>query len=349
MRMSDERKTILEKTKNTFINELNWNTSCGNRRENLVKIYNALIETFASSSSKSPLDSVRHYRFGCWKRIADEDDRDSGVGDILEILRTELNLYRALRLTCLLLLSMTGQSNNSELNDTTIRVKFESTVQQCQILIKILKRNIDDVCENNNSIRNCDEDSDTFWGVCLLKLTTSGDHEEEGVLTVSKEELVEEEQELCRMAEIPIPQPSQSFPSTERATLKEVVAPVGMLSSTIPSLSHLSLPIPVELDGKGVFRLCNGHIDQWWTLTSKSDIEIGSKNDTSIVVTHVIYSVASRKKEFYSISLKVGPCSRALIDQVNKIKFYLAEVNREQEEVHKLWSVEDVAYLISQQ
>ena len=322
-----------------------------NRMENLVETYDLLFEilsvksgssvssTSSSSSSSSstpslsPLESLNlcHHRFG----RNTTKNRHVDVHKVLNLLHTEADLFRALRLTCLLLLSITDQNNHT-------RNKLQITTRQCEVLVRILIQNIRDVNGNENNYGDENEDINNIWDVRIRELTANDDDdkETENILLISKDQLEEEEQELLRMAVTP-------FPTTREEThqqFSQTLLLEGNLISIFPSSSSSApLYIPVELDDRGILRTCNRNDNHWWALTPQSAVESNvNDNSSKMKITNIISSEETAADAHSTVTLDVGRDGIIWKEYIGKVKQYLVKVKEEQDEIKIIWSDEDV-------
>lgn len=346
------------------------------RNESLVGIYDSTIEILSShESSLVSLNNnvICHYRFVAGLKTTMtmmKEDRDAS-NKVIDLLNTEANLYRVLWLTCVILVSITTESNH-----TTIDT-LQTTIRQCELLIRILKQNTIEATEGNNENNgnNRYDENNNIWDVRIRELTNNNndedndddDDEEENILAFSKEQLEEEEQELLRMASAPIPTNTDNAHQQHQhqqflQSLPCRSALVGSLTSIITSLSSSSpsspLSIPIELDDRGILRTCNGNDNdndnRWWALTSQSVVqELDEDNNnqshnTKVKITNIISTnetaAADEQHSVITITLDIGrrDCLLFWREHLGKIKQYLINVMEEQEEIKRLWSVDDV-------
>jgi len=341
-----ERNECLDKAKKVLLRN---DFDERDRIENLVGIYDSLFEILSvksgpfvsstspsssssSSPSLSPLEKLNlcHHRFGGKMT----EDRDVGVHIVLNLLHVEADLYRALRLTCLLLFSITDQNNHT-------RNKLQTTTRQCEVLVRILMQNIRDVNGNVNDYDDENEDIDNIWDVRIRELTTNhdDDNEAENILLISKEQLEEEEQELLRMAATPIPTTREET----QQKFSQTLLLEGNMILILPS-SSLSSPlyIPVELDDRGILRTCDRNDNRWWALTPQSAVECDdNKNSSKVKITNII-SNETAANAHGTVTLDIGQDGIIWREYLGKVKQYLIKLKEEQDEIKSMWSDEDV-------
>ena len=391
-KMEGRKEFLLKKAEKVLLRS-EFDVGC-DRNESLVGIYDSIIEILSSQDESSSLSlnkNVCHYRFiaGGGKTTTmttmTKEDRDAAAADtadkVIGLLNTEANLYRVLWLSCVIIVSITDIKNR-----TTIDT-LQTTIRQCELLIRILKQNIVEATKGNENNNNSDNSSN-IWDVRIRELTNNNDsnndddddddddeHDEddesENILSFSREQLEEEEQELLRMASAPIPTSTQcregktthQHQQQQFSQLLPLIKPsrsvvAGSIIPIIPSLPSLSsspLSIPVELDDRGILRRCNGNDNgdnSWWALTSQSilqELDEGNNNQSSstkVKITNIISNetAVDEHSSGVSITLDVGRADCLLLwrEHLGKVKQYLMKVMEEQKEIKRLWSVDDV-------
>jgi hypothetical protein len=349
------------------------------RNESLVGIYDSTIEILSSHEPSLSLNkNVCHYRFVAGGKTTTKtttEDRDAS-NKVIDLLNTEANLYRVLWLCCVILVSITDLKNR-----TTIDT-LQTTIRQCELLIRILKQNVIEATKGNeNDNNNSGDENNNIWDVRIRELTNNNDNEDddehdddesENILSFSREQLEEEEQELLRMASAPIPTNTQCREENTHQQQQQhqqflqslpLIKPsrslvVGSIISIIPSLSlsspsSSSLSIPVELDDRGILRTCNGNDNgdnSWWALTSQSvlqelDEDNNNQSSTKVKITNIISNetaVDEHSSVIITLDVGRGDCLRLWREHLGKVKQYLRKVMEEQEEIKMLWSVDDV-------
>merc|ERR1712183_439166 len=84
-----------------------------------------------------------------------------------------------------------------------------------------------------------------------------------------------------------------------------------------------------------------GGANHWLIFTSESDFEFDSSSDTpKVKITHVVFYSGTAFHQPSIITLDVN--RSRWTKHWDKIKSYLMKIKHEQEEVHGMWSVEDV-------
>ena len=336
--MEGRKEFLLKKAEKVLLRS-EFDVGC-DRNESLVGIYDSIIEILSSQDELSSLSlnkNVCHYRFiaGGGKTTTmtmTKEDRDAAAADttdkVIDLLNTEANLYRVLWLSCVIIVSITDIKNR-----TTIDT-LQTTIRQCELLIRILKQNIIEATKGNENDNNSDK-SNNIWDVRIRELTNNNnnnnndnnnedddddehdeDDESENILSFSREQLEEEEQELLRMASAPIPtstqwregkthqqqqQFSQSLPLI-KPSRSVVVGSIIPIVPSLPSLSSSPLSIPVELDDRGILRRCNGNDNgdnSWWALTSQSilqELDEGNNNPSSSTKVKITNIISNETK-----------------------------------------------------
>ena len=335
--MEGRKEFLLKKAEKVLLRS-EFDVGC-DRNESLVGIYDSIIEILSSShdesSSLSLNKNVCHYRYiagGGKTMTMTKEDRDAAADTtdkVIDLLNTEANLYRVLWLSCVIIVSITDIKNR-----TTIDT-LQTTIRQCELLIRILKQNIIEATKGNENDNNNSDKSNNIWDVRIRELTNNNnnndnnnedddddehdeDDESENILSFSREQLEEEEQELLRMASAPIPTSTQcregkthqqqqhqqflqSLPLI-KPSRSVVVGSIIPIVPSLPSLSSSPLSIPVELDDRGILRRCNGNDNgdnSWWALTSQSilqELDEGNNNPSSSTKVKITNIISNETK-----------------------------------------------------
>ena len=335
--MEGRKEFLLKKAEKVLLRS-EFDVGC-DRNESLVGIYDSIIEILSSQDESSSLSlnkNVCHYRFiagGGKTMTMTKEDRDAAAADttdkVIDLLNTEANLYRVLWLSCVIIVSITDIKNR-----TTIDT-LQTTIRQCELLIRILKQNIIEATKGNENDNNNSDKSNNIWDVRIRELTNNNnnndnnnedddddehdeDDESENILSFSREQLEEEEQELLRMASAPIPTSTQcregkthqqqqhqqflqSLPLI-KPSRSVVVGSIIPIVPSLPSLSSSPLSIPVELDDRGILRRCNGNDNgdnSWWALTSQSilqELDEGNNNPSSSTKVKITNIISNETK-----------------------------------------------------
>ena len=274
----EEAKKVLLLTSREYDNDNdNDNDNDGRQRDNtisdtsqvfvesLVELYDSLQKILSvpvqqSGSPSSPLEviySYRHYLRWATTTEADRDnnlDTDIDIDTARDLIDTEADLYRALWLTCLLLLPSITSTQNYNQNNSNIRntskgesnncttstnnnkgPNLQTTIRQCQLLVGLLKQikirtksktMDDDGIGNDNDNDNGEDSNNSIWDDRIRELTNINNHNDTddddtdddslNILSFSKEQLEKEEQELLNMAATPIPVYTQQQQQQQR-------------------------------------------------------------------------------------------------------------------------------------
>ena len=200
--------------------------------ETLVGLQNSLQETLSKSLNTQQSIYSQFHRLR-WPMEGERNERNGTNLDnerVLEVLRLEADLYRAMWLTCLILLSVINRANTKQHNRKRNRQEWEKdsigddgknrtillqrTIDQCRLLVRLLEEVGFETESNANN----------EWDEHIQKWTVDdggdvGDDEESSsinILSFTKEQLEQEELELLNMAETPIPTVHTRIPKQQQ-------------------------------------------------------------------------------------------------------------------------------------
>jgi hypothetical protein len=190
----------------------------------LTALHDCLCEVLSSSvlqeNEEKAWNSMVLMSLG--ETLREEEEEEDIYTNLSRCLCTEIQLYSALWLTCLYLLSATGPTaDDGPTSFSMIRETLKTHTRQCKLIVTDLKRivlnfkNDREGCVINeweNEIQkviktkqldliDLYEDKNTKEG----SRDHSDDDDEENLLAISKEQLEFEEGELLKMASTPIP------------------------------------------------------------------------------------------------------------------------------------------------
>ena len=379
----------------------------------LVNLHDSLQETLSKSSSTptSPMALIysQFHRLK-WPAGGDRNENECADDDIdtetiRDLFGLEADLYRAMWLTCLILISVINTSNDNreqqqrgrkrsrrELNDPTSgdggnrKILLQRTVDQCAVLVQLL--GIVEFGRGSNAAYSGhtapnDHGENNVWDERIREWTTDSKNEAEddddnslNILSFTKEQLEQEEQELLNMAETPIPSVDSSNQQQQQhkkqsttwnkssngnANAIETIELLrGTLTATSAETLSSSSPILVQLDGRGVLRASEGATNSnesaddnkdkdrwWWSLTPQSVVYANDNGSPNKIQINNVISICTAK--LTTITLDVGQDSIILwLEQVSSIQ---ANAKRndgneklvaKQEEIKRLWTADKV-------
>lgn len=322
--------------------------------------------------------------------------KDVDKDKVRNLFDLEADLYRAMWLSCLILLSLSNslkrdhqsfkrrktEFNNSTGDARNRKIVLQSTVRQCQLLVRFLEKmelqpqskgKYDDYTAiDKDGVKR----SKNKWDGHILKWTNDNCDEEDqehdddslNILSFTEEQLEKEEQQLLYMAATPIPieyphrlQQKQYSSSNGGANVNSIETNrqfIGRLLTNAAETWHSVSSVPIELNDRGVLRVTNGSIMDkctdmdkemgkrwWWSLTSQSSV-LSDHNESPNVI-QINNVISSQNADLTTITLDVGRESIFWQEQVFRIKAStdrqsLAKLVEEQEEIATLWPVNEV-------
>lgn len=339
--------------------------------DNLTNLHDSLGDILSKSSQvelksfspspKSLLELIYSQFYHVRWSSSMKGDRNESMNAIdNDMLRSlvvlEADLYRAMWLSCLILLSVVNASNCSkrrrtELKNWTNEQKsrknvLQRTVRQCRSLVRLLERvssrqqpKVE--CSDHAATNNLgDDDSKNVWDARILEWTKEEEEDEDDsliILSFTKEELAEEEEELLNMAATPIRPVHQQQKkvatfneSTTGNAIETNIPLMGRLISGETETSPSMSPVLIKLDDHGILRATEGTaMDKdgtggnekdhwWWSLTSKSALHCDyNKSPNKIQINNVI---SIRTADLTTVTLDVGRESKLWLDQVSRIQ-----------------------------
>jgi hypothetical protein len=215
--------------------------------ESLQEVQSITISS--SPTRKTPFESMYsqfyRLRWSSMKGDRNRNNRNECTNDIdndtmaRNIFGLEADLYRAMWLSCLILLSSINNTSNRdrdhynsrkrsirELNNNLTgdanrsrKIVLERTIRQCRLLVSLLEQIIafqqpdskivygdNHTATKNQSVDHCKN----IWDDRILEWTKNNSDDDDdddslNILSFTKEELEKEEQQLCYMAATPIP------------------------------------------------------------------------------------------------------------------------------------------------
>jgi hypothetical protein len=197
----------------------------------------SIIPICSSPTQKSPLESMYSQFYSL--RWRNRNNRNGTDAMARELFGLEADLYRAMWLACLILLSAINNDNDNnnnisnrnrdrghsnsrkrsirELNNNNTdstgdatrsrNIVLEKTIRQCRLLVRVLEYILENHSATNSQGVECIKN---IWDDRILEWTennSDGDDDDDllNILSFTKEELEKEEQQLCYMAATPIP------------------------------------------------------------------------------------------------------------------------------------------------
>ncbi len=186
--------------------------------QGLVNLYDELRDSISKSvDARSPSStSSSELIYSAFHNLNGPIDGEQiNTETLREVVKVESNLYRAMWLNCLILLSIVNASNNTkqgsrkrirkEMNNQAScrenkNILLHRNIDQCRLLVGLLEQ------------LGAEAGSDAHgpWEERIRKWTEDVDNDEDddhslNILSFTKEQLEQEEQELLQMAETPIP------------------------------------------------------------------------------------------------------------------------------------------------
>jgi hypothetical protein len=347
----------------------------------LINLHDSLQEAIASplqveSARSSPIYLNLHLpRWSSMKTDGNRNANDIDDGTIKNLVSLEADLYRAMWLTCLILLSITDTSNrdhrsrkrsrsdmnNGTSNATKREAILQRTISQCQLLVRLLEENMvqPEACNDQSAPQNKDfYQSKNIWDDRILEWTNDDDDDDDdslNILSLTKEQLEKEEYELLAMAATPIPKDTRNrqekqwltnFPAHGNAVESNKHF-VGRLIPNTPETSSILPSVSVELDSRGILRATGGiEKDQCgWSLTSQSVVDCDHNKSQSRI--HINNAVSFRTGDLTAITLDVGRDGMLWQEQISRIqentdRLGMGKLVEEQEEIQKLWPADEV-------
>ena len=357
--------------------------------EESLQAEQSIIPISSSPTQKAPLESM-YSQFYClrWSSIKGDRNRNDNDAMARNLFGLEADLYRAMWLTCLILLSAINSNasnrdrdhynsrkrsirevnnNNDSTGDAATRSRklvLERTIRQCRLLVRLLEKIIANrTTTNNQSV----DHGKNIWDDRILEWTeTNSDDDDDdslNILSFTKEELEKEEQQLCYMAATPIPRVdarnlqqqkqcltfdnvTTNSSGDANATNRLLIGRLLIEHATETTSILLPLPLPsvsIELDDRGVLRATdnkNNNEKCWWSLTSQSAVLCDDKESPNKIQINNI--ISSHTADLTTITLDVGRDSMLWQGHVSRIQANTNTYGHEQEEIEKLWPMNEV-------
>jgi len=302
----EAKKDCLEKAKKILLLEECKNINFGNEnsqkfihslanlQDSLREVLSESLQTRPESSSTVTLSPIEQaYRHFHYLRLSlvkvDRNEHTPNVDEdsVMKLLGLEADLYRAMWLNCLILISAINSSSPDNCNHKRKRRELENstsdsikskkdvlqrTIRQCRFLVRTLAqiklRQESGANRDHQNILNNESYHKNVWDACIAEWTNKNndcDDEKENplnILSFTKEQLEMEEQELLCMATTPIPS-SQTYNKLQPPTFnghsgnENVIVKMNRLlkGRLLADATETTLhPVTIELDEWGILR-----------------------------------------------------------------------------------------------